>query len=139
MGVSYRETGRGVVRKKRVVVGWRRGVQRFGRLRQPGDVGVDDGVRVCGSSVYGVDAGVGAASVWAPWDCRVPRRSDDCLFEAFSGLGKHGPCRCLRWRRALVGVGVNLIVAAIIVYELFPNVCSYRIWKRMIKIFPLTG
>ena len=29
MGVSYKEAGRGVVRKKRVVVGWRRGVQRF--------------------------------------------------------------------------------------------------------------
>ena len=100
----------------------------FGRLRRSGGVDVDDGVKVCFPSVSGagVDAGVGAALVWARWKRRVPRRSDDCLFEAFSGLGKHGPCRCLRWRRALVGVGVNLIVAAIIVYELFPNVCSYR-------------
>ena len=38
-----------------------------------------------------------------------PAEATIVLFEAFSGLGKRGPCRCLRWRRALVGVGVNLI------------------------------
>ena len=36
-------------------------MQWFGRLRLSGDVDVDDGVRVCRSSVYGVDAGVGEA------------------------------------------------------------------------------
>ena len=91
MGVSYKEAGRGVVRKKRVVVGWRRGVQRFGRLRQPGNVGVDDGVRVCGSSVYGVDAGVGAA-LGLPGS---PQKRRLFCSKRSRVLGSVGPCCCL--------------------------------------------
>ena len=91
MGVSYKEAGRGVVRKKRVVVGWRRGVQRFGRLRQSGDVDVDDGVKVCRSSVYGVDAGVGAA-LGLPGS---PQKRRLFCSKRSRVLGSVGPCRCL--------------------------------------------
>ena len=91
MGVSYKEAGRGVVRKKRVVAWWGRGVQRFGRLRQPGNVGVDDGVRVCGSSVYGVDAGVGAA-LGLPGS---PQKRRLFCSKRSRVLGSVGPCRCL--------------------------------------------
>ena len=61
-------------------------MQRFGRLRRSGDVDVDDGVKVCRSSVYGVDAGVGAA-LGLPGS---PQKRRLFLFEAFSGCGKRG-------------------------------------------------
>ena len=83
---------------------------------------MDDGVGVCSLSVYGVDASVGAASVWAPWDCRVPRRSDDCLFvRSVLGTWEAWDRVVACWRRVVVGVGVDLLAAIV---TLFLIVCA---------------
>ena len=66
-------------------------MQWFGRLRLSGDVDVDDGVRVCCSSVYGVDAGVGEA-LGLPGS---PQKRRLFCSKRSRVLGSVGPCRCL--------------------------------------------
>ena len=80
MGVSYKEAGRGVVRKKRVVVGWRRGCR-----------GLDVFVSLAmlawtmASEFVARASMVSTLALARRWVCRVPRRSDDCFVRSVLG------------------------------------------------------
>ena len=96
----------------------------MGRLRRSGSVDVDDGVGACRPSVYGVDAGVGAA-LGLPSSPQKRRLFCSKRSRVLGSMGRVvafslAPGRGWRQRRS--------DRAAIIVYELFSNVCSYEMW-----------
>ena len=71
----------------------------LGRLRRSGSVDVDDGVGACRPSVYGVDAGVGAALGLpsSPQKRRLFVRSVLGFWEAWA-LSLPSLALCLGWR-----------------------------------------